>query len=222
MFDWFLNQFAASFNNITWVVIIGYIASLLVAITFYMKTIIPLRIFAICSNVFFIIYGFFSGLAPVFILHVFLFPLNIIRLVQMKILIDKVHAASDGTYSMESLVPYMKKQNIKKGEILFKEGSPADKLYLIQSGKIKLMEIDRTVIPGVIIGEIGIFSPYKTRTATAQCIEDGEVYYMSESKITQLYFQNPTFGYYLIQLVIKRSIENYEREQLKQMMDTKT
>lgn len=219
MISWIIDNVTSYISNITWIDIIGYIASLLVAVTFYMKTIIPLRIFAICSNIFFIIYGFFGNLPPVFILHVFLFPLNIIRLFQMKNLIEKVKAASSGSYSLESLVPYMKKEEIKKDDILFEKGSPADQLYFIQKGKIKLLEINRTVIPGDIIGEIGIFSPYKSRTATAQCVEDGEILSMSESKITQLYFQNPTFGYYLIQLVIKRFIENFEKEQLKQLMD---
>jgi CRP/FNR family cyclic AMP-dependent transcriptional regulator len=219
MISWIIDNVSSYISNITWIDIIGYIASLLVAVTFYMKTIIPLRIFAICSNIFFIIYGFFGCLPPVFILHVFLFPLNIIRLFQMKNLIEKVKAASSGTYSLESLVPYMKREEIKKDDILFEKGSPADQLYLIQKGKIKLLEINRTVIPGDIIGEIGIFSPYKSRTATAQCVEDGEILSMSESKITQLYYQNPTFGYYLIQLVIKRFIENFEKEQLKQLMN---
>ena len=219
MIEWFIDKVVSSFTNVTWVSIVGYIASLLVATTFYMKTIIPLRIFAICSNVFFITYGFFGGLPPVFLLHMFLFPLNIIRLVQMKKLISKVKSASEGSYSMESLVPYMTSSTFKKDDLLFKKGSAADRLYYIQQGKIYLEEIGRTVIPGDIIGEIGIFSPFKTRTATAKCIEDGEILTISEDKIKQLYFQNPTFGYYLIQLIIKRFIENFEREQLKQLTD---
>jgi len=36
---------------------------------------------------------------------------------------------------------------------------------------------------------------------------------IDEHKITQLFFQNPSFGYYLIQLVIKRFILNYIRAQ---------
>jgi CRP/FNR family cyclic AMP-dependent transcriptional regulator len=217
MIDWLIQNISAYASHITWIDIVGYIASLFVAVTFYMKTIIPLRIFGICSNVFFILYGFFGGLVPVLVLHVFLLPLNIIRLFQMKKLIDKVKSASKGTYSMEGLVPYMRRRHMKQGEILFAKGSNADSLYYIQSGTIRLNEIDRIVNPGEIIGEIGIFSPFKTRTQTAECLTEGEVYTISESKITQLYFQNPTFGYYLIQLVIKRFIENFEKEQARLM-----
>ena len=52
----------------------GYITSLLVYMTFYMKTIMPLRVIAIASNVAFITYASIEGLVPVFILHTALRP----------------------------------------------------------------------------------------------------------------------------------------------------
>jgi len=94
-----------------WIQTAGYIASLFVAASFYMKTIIPLRLFAIGSNIAFIIYGAGAGLYPVLILHLFLFPLNIIRLMQMRKLIHNVKEASDGDYTLESLIPYMTRED---------------------------------------------------------------------------------------------------------------
>jgi len=96
MIEWLTDGIDAFVKSVTWIDIIGYIASLLVAATFYMKTIISLRILGIASNVFFITYGFFGGLVPVTLLHMFLLPLNIVRLVQMKTLIAKVKTASIG------------------------------------------------------------------------------------------------------------------------------
>jgi len=191
--------------------IIGYIASVLVAITFYMKTIIPLRMFAIASNIFFIAYGFFSQpkLYPVFILHCILLPLNIIRLIQMKKLIEKVTESSKGDCSMDCLVPYMTKKIYKKGEELFHKGSKAENIYYIHEGEVKLIEIAKIAGTGELIGEMGIFSPFKERTASAVCTRDSEIYSISEDKITQLYYQNPAFGYYLIQLVTKRFVTTY-------------
>jgi CRP/FNR family cyclic AMP-dependent transcriptional regulator len=84
-----------------WVEIAGYIASIFVASTFYMKTMLPLRIFAICSNVAFITYGYFGHLYPVLILHLFLFPLNIIRLRQIRKLTRDVREAVEGELSLE-------------------------------------------------------------------------------------------------------------------------
>jgi hypothetical protein len=40
----------------------GYLAAALVFLTFYMKTMIPLRMIGICSNCMFIIYGSLDGL----------------------------------------------------------------------------------------------------------------------------------------------------------------
>ena len=54
--------------------LIGYLASLLVFSTFYMKTMIPLRSVAIASNVAFITYGYLAGIYPVFFLHMVLLP----------------------------------------------------------------------------------------------------------------------------------------------------
>ena len=60
--------------------IVGYVASALVLITFYMKDMVALRIAAICSNVAFLAYGGGLHLAPVIFLHGLLLPLNIWRL----------------------------------------------------------------------------------------------------------------------------------------------
>jgi CRP/FNR family transcriptional regulator, cyclic AMP receptor protein len=60
--------------------IFGYIASALVFATFYMRTMVPLRVVAIASNVAFIIYATIDGLTPIFLLHVALLPLNVLRL----------------------------------------------------------------------------------------------------------------------------------------------
>jgi hypothetical protein len=60
---------------------VGYIASFLVLLTFYMKRMIPLRIVALFSNVAFLTYGIGMHLMPVALLHCALVPINIHRLV---------------------------------------------------------------------------------------------------------------------------------------------
>jgi hypothetical protein len=58
----------------------GYIASLLVFLTFYMKDMVPLRVVALFSNVAFLVYGGALHLWPVILLHGALIPINIWRL----------------------------------------------------------------------------------------------------------------------------------------------
>ena len=74
--------------------IAGYLAAILVFLTFYMKTMIPLRIIGICSNCMFIIYGSLDGLYPVLVLHLILLPLNGLRLREMLRLTQQVRRAA--------------------------------------------------------------------------------------------------------------------------------
>lgn len=62
----------------------GYIASLLVFAAFYMKSMVPLRLVAIASNLAFIGYALHGGLMPVLLLHGALLPLNIQRLLEVR------------------------------------------------------------------------------------------------------------------------------------------
>ncbi len=60
----------------------GYVASGLVVMAFCMKDIIWLRIIALASNLAFLTYGLGLGLAPVWLLHAILLPINCWRLWQ--------------------------------------------------------------------------------------------------------------------------------------------
>jgi hypothetical protein len=64
----------------TFLNVVGYVASALVVLTFYMREMVPLRVAALCSNVAFLIYGIGLGLGPVVVLHGMLIPLNAWRL----------------------------------------------------------------------------------------------------------------------------------------------
>jgi CRP-like cAMP-binding protein len=70
---------------------------------------------------------------------------------------------------------------------------------------------NRTIGAGTVLGEVSMFSPDRRRTATAICASDGELLVMSEDKVRQLYFQNPKFGFYLVQLITARLLENCAR-----------
>ncbi len=69
----------------SWIDFIGYVAAATVLITFCMQTIVPLRGLAILSNVLFIAYGAAAHLYPVLLLHIVLLPVNIVRLVQLRV-----------------------------------------------------------------------------------------------------------------------------------------
>lgn len=107
---------------------------------------------------------------------------------------------------------HMKKEHFKKGDVLFKMGDTADKMYYVQKGLIRLVEMNIIVKHGDVIGEIGILSPFAQRTASATCEEDLEVFTMGKSEVLDFLSHNPSLAFRLIQLSIARFIENVQRE----------
>ena len=63
----------------------GYLASVLVLLTFSMSSMLWLRMTAIGSNVAFIFYAAVADIRPVLILHCILLPVNLYRLIQVRI-----------------------------------------------------------------------------------------------------------------------------------------
>ncbi len=61
--------------------VLGYAASCAVLATFLMRSMVPLRLVAILSNVLFIGFGYLQHIYPVFFLHVALLPINTWRLI---------------------------------------------------------------------------------------------------------------------------------------------
>ena len=62
---------------------VGYLASVLVLFTFCARTMIPLRLIALGSNVAFLTYGALLHLYPVLLLHIVLMPVNLWRLTEI-------------------------------------------------------------------------------------------------------------------------------------------
>jgi hypothetical protein len=118
----------------SWFDLLGYAASLSVLATFYMSTMVPLRMMALGSNVLFASYGLLGHIYPVLILHVVLFPVNLYRLVQIHNLIRDVRSASSAGISIDALLPFMRRWVLHAGDILFRKGDAADRLYYVCTG----------------------------------------------------------------------------------------
>jgi CRP/FNR family cyclic AMP-dependent transcriptional regulator len=194
-----------------WAEGIGYLASLLVFSTFYMKTMLPLRGVAIASNIAFMAYGLMGGIYPVFVLHVILLPLNCVRLRQMRHLIRKVREASRGEMPAEWLIPLMTRRRLAKGDVRFRLGDAGNSMHLILAGSISIEEIGVVLGPGAFVGAMGVFGPDNRRTGTAVCETDVEIGSISDKQAMQLYYQNPAFGFHLFRLVVRRVLENEQR-----------
>lgn len=198
-------HFALSFGEA-----VGYVASGLVFVTFCMKTMMPLRMVAIASNVAFIAYGAFNGLIPILILHSLLLPLNTLRTVQIWKLVRRSNQSGSG-FGLKELLPFMTTLRLKKGDMVFRRGDISAVLYYLVEGEVRVEEYDVVLGPGSLFGEISLFSDDKARTASIRCLTDCRLGSLSEEQVKLLYFQNPEFGYHVIRLVAQRLIQNIRR-----------
>jgi len=190
-----------------WLVITAWIAAFLVFSSFFMKTMVPLRIVAIVSNTAFIgyallgiRYGIFGQVYPILVLHSCMLPLNVVRLRQLTRLTKAVQRATDEDV-LQSLIPYMNTELHPRGTVLFRQGDPADQFFMIQEGRVHFPEIDKRIGAGEVFGEVGLFAPQSVRALTAVCEEPCRLSAISRDKVLELYYQDPKFGFFLIRLV---------------------
>jgi CRP-like cAMP-binding protein len=188
----------------------GFVAALLTFTTFYMKTMVPLRVVGILSNLAFLTYAVIEHLVPIGILHGALLPLNVFRLYEILKLVGEIRDARAGDLAMDALLPFMTRRAFKAGETLFRKGDPSHEMFYVREGVIRLAEIGKTIGESDMLGEISMFSPSGKRTATAVCETDGELLRISDDQVLRLYHQNPSFGFYIVRLITRRLIENYE------------
>jgi CRP-like cAMP-binding protein len=191
--------------------LLGLIGAVFYVLSMTLRTMIPLRIAAIISNILFMGYGLLAKALPTFFMYAVLLPINCFRLYQIQQLVKRVKVASQGDLDMEWLKPFMTKKNFKKGDILFHKGDVANAMYYTVTGKFLVKEFGVELPPGRVMGELGFLAPDNKRTATVECIEDGQVLFIIYDKVRELYFQDPDFGFYLLKLTSERLLQNISR-----------
>lgn len=191
--------------------IIGYAAALAVLATFCMRTMLPLRVVALASNVLFALYGYFGGLCPVLALHLLLLPVNLVRLIQLLRVVRGGDATPLHKLPIQSVLPYMRPRRLRPGEILFRAGDRAEALFYVASGAVRIHERGTVCAAGSVVGEIGVFSPDRARTATVIGCIDAELYELPEVTAKQLCLENSQFSFAMMQLIAARLIEDSRR-----------
>jgi hypothetical protein len=186
-------------------------ASVFVVATLSMRTMIPLRVFAIITN--FILIGTAIPMHNylVILVQTVALLLNSYRLHQMLQLVRDVKRSVTSDLSMAWLKPFMTERKCKANEVLFYKDEKADSMFYIVSGRYRLVESGIELPVGAIVGEFGMLSPSNLRTQTLECIEDGLILSVSYDRVEQLYVQNPAFGFYFLKLFTSRLFENIGR-----------
>lgn len=188
----------------------GAVAGGLTITSNLMKRMVPLRMFAVGANLLFIVHAALQHDWINSSLQIALLGVNVYRLWDLRRLLKALEQANADTPLKDWLLPYMKKKSYAAKTVLFKKGDIAHELIYIRSGTVRIPEIDQMLGPGSLVGEIGLFTEDRKRTATVVCETVCVCYTMTDEAIYLLYFQNPKLGFFLIRLIVQRLLRDLQ------------
>jgi hypothetical protein len=195
-------------------VVSAAVAGLLVIVSAFVRTMIPLRWLAVGSNVGFIVYGLVHPSLLMVALHSVLLPVNLWRVRQMVRLTRRVSAATVDPQQLQVwLRPYMRSRSYRAGAVIFEQGALADRMYFLAEGQVELPEVGRSLQAGEMFGEIAFFAPDRRRSSSARCTRACTVMSIDEDTFKQLVYQNPDFGLEVVRLIAGRLTQDVRRLQ---------
>lgn len=186
----------------------GFIGAGLTLASYSMKSMLPLRLVALASNVFFVIYGIYEAAIPSLVLYATLIPINAKKALDIRRLIRDMERAKADSPIAEWLLPHMKSFQAKAGDVLWRQGDRATEMIYVEAGQLRLVEYNELLGPGSLVGEIGLFSPDSKRTRTISCETDCDLYSLSSEGMAQLYYLNPKLGFHVMRLVVARLLRD--------------
>jgi CRP-like cAMP-binding protein len=80
----------------------------------------------------------------------------------------------------------------------------------VESGVFELPESAIELSAGSLVGELGLLAPGGVRTQSLVCKSAGTLRVLNYQQFRQLFFQNPTFGFYFLQLTTGRLFQNID------------
>ena len=102
-------------------------------------------------------------------------------------------------------------RSVAKGEIIFQEGEPGDRMYVILEGKVKLGQSSNDgresllaiLGPGEMFGELSLFDPGQ-RTSTATALTDAVILALSNEQLRPWLAGRPEVATALLQALARR------------------
>ena len=111
----------------------------------------------------------------------------------------------------EQLISQMSTTHMERGDILFHEGDPGDRLFVIGEGKVKLGRTSpdgrenllAILGPGAMFGELSLFDP-GPRTATATAVAETQVVAFSSDQLREYLQTRPSASVTLLAALARR------------------
>ena len=79
-----------------------------------------------------------------------------------------------------------------------------DTMFYIASGVFSHSRIGDPKMPGEFVGELGLLAPDGRRTQSMECVSAANLLAIRYDQVHELFFQNPDFGFYFMQLAAAR------------------
>ena len=111
----------------------------------------------------------------------------------------------------QALRTSLQEVRLVKGQEIFREGEPGERLYLISDGKVKLGQTSpdgreslmAVLGPGEMFGELSLFDP-GLRTSTATALTDATVFALGNEQLMPLLEGRPEVAAALLQALARR------------------
>ena len=120
--------------------------------------------------------------------------------------------------SRRATLAQARRRSLALGEILFRQDEPAEALFLVETGRLKLTQLTaegrqvivRIVGPGEVFAAMAVLDG-KAYPFTAEAVEEGEVLAWPRSVLSELFRQHPEFQAGVLAVVGAHARETLDR-----------
>jgi NTE family protein len=126
--------------------------------------------------------------------------------------------------SLDALAGIATPVSLRSGERLFTEGEAAEHLYIVATGRLRVMIDDRLAgLVGALepIGEVGMLSG-EHRTATIEAIRDSQLIQIRRDQLMEFLVANPTALVETTRVLIGRLRQNQREQSLSSARSART
>jgi predicted acylesterase/phospholipase RssA/CRP-like cAMP-binding protein len=126
--------------------------------------------------------------------------------------------------SLDALAGIATPVSLRSGERLFTEGEAAEHLYIVATGRLRVMIDDRLAgLVGALepIGEVGMLSG-EHRTATIEAIRDSQLIQIRRDQLMEFLVANPTALVEITRVLIGRLRQNQREQSLSSARSART
>jgi len=115
-----------------------------------------------------------------------------------------------GSADMSRIAPYLQRHELNVGEVLFRQGEPADSVEILASGRLRVTALDeqgrsirlRSMAGHTIVGEMGFYRKIP-RSATIVAEEASVIYRLTREAFDRMHAQDPAAAAVLHTLIIR-------------------